>query len=163
MTSASASPAPVRSSRLRGSTLAACVLAHALAVDASAAAPATAPAGHAALPDGVRVEADLLQHDATASAPLAWQGRVRVEGGSARLLADALRFDPVGARFLGARIEVQPLPPEAAAGAITLACDGRGGLVADGDGAPAPDALGDWRFRCVDGEVAASLAAAARP
>ena len=130
---------------------------------ACATAGATTPGGQVILPEGVRVESDLLRHDASGGEPIAWQGRVRVDDGRVRLLADALRFDPAQARFIGRRIEAQASDGLGEHARVALSCDHHGALVAEGATGPAPAGLGAWRFTCVDGEVAASRPADARP
>lgn len=138
-------------------------LALALLLGAACPAQAAVPAG-VILPEGITVEADLLEHEAEPGKreELAWRGQVRASDGRLQVRADQLRYDPTQARFLGPQLQVQVMAADDAAAApatLALSCDADGALV--GGEAASPTTLAGWRFDCVDGDVAATPPASA--
>lgn len=138
--------------------LAAPALAVALLLGVASTAQAAVPAG-VILPEGITVEADLLEHEAEPGKreDLAWRGHVRASDGRLQVRAEQLRYDPRQSRFLGPRMQVQRLSADddaAAPATLALSCDAGGALL--GGDASAPTMLAGWRFACIDGEVAAT-------
>lgn len=126
-------------------------------------APAAVPAG-VILPEGITVQADLLEHEAEPGKRegLAWRGQVRASDGRLQLRAEQMRYEPAQSRFLGPRLQVEVLAANAAAAApatLALSCDAGGALV--GGDAASPTTLAGWRFACIDGDVAATPPASA--
>jgi len=143
--------------------LAAPALAIALLLGAASTGQAAVPVG-VILPEGITVQADLLEHAAEPGKreELAWRGQVRASDGRLQVRAEQLRYDPMQARFLGPQLQVQVLAADGATAApapLALSCDANGALV--GGAATSPTTLAGWRFDCVDGDVAATPPASA--